>query len=140
MNFKQYGEVLVSVPVNASGSENFTFAAEPNGVDDHANIQKALNNGSGGTVYLAKGVYKTSKTIYVPENTTLCGMGSGTVIKLTSSAGLSVLPWRTVVSNTTCKPVIANARPQLGEGPTEGVVVKNLVVDGEGVVENSATH
>lgn len=140
MNFKQYGEVLVSVPVNASGSKSSTFVAEPNGVDDHANIQEALDIGAGGVVYLAKGVYKTSKTIYVPENTTLCGMGSGTVIKLTSSAGLSVLPWRIVVSNTTCKPVIANARPQLGEKPTEGVVVKNLVVDGEDVIESSTTH
>ncbi len=52
------------------------------GTGDQATINSALTAAAGGKIYLAEGTYLLSAAISVPNNTTLAGAGSGTVISI----------------------------------------------------------
>lgn len=76
--------------VNAA---NYTVA---NGiVDDTEGLQKALDYAVGGELYIPKGTYKVSRTLFIHENTIVRGSGINTIIQLAQKPSLTGVVWRT---------------------------------------------
>ncbi len=84
------------------------------GTADDIEINAALTAATGGKVYLAEGTYTIAASISVPNNTTLSGAGSGTVITIPNGVNATF----TAVTNTTTG------------GNGTGVVIQDLKLDG----------
>lgn len=52
------------------------------GTNDQTTINNALTAAAGGKVYLAEGTYTISASINIPNNTTLAGAGTGTIVTI----------------------------------------------------------
>ncbi len=98
---------------NSSQAEKDAADYVATGTGDQTQINSALTAAAGGKVYLAKGTYTISDTINVPNNTTLAGAGSGTVITVPNSSVV-----HTVITNAT------------GGGSGTGVTLQDLTIDG----------
>jgi hypothetical protein len=68
--------------------------------DDTEALQKAFDDGAGGTVYIPTGVYKITKSLYISSNTIIEGDGEGSQIILGDGYTLDQKPWR----NDNCTP------------------------------------
>lgn len=83
------------------------------GTADQTEINAALTAASGGKVYLAEGTYYLTGSISIPNNTTLEGVGDGTLITIPNSQNGSY----SFITNTD---TITGA----------GVTIRNLKIDG----------
>ena len=109
-------------------------AGAGDGVTDDTNaIQSALNAGAGGTVLLPHGTHIVSKTLYIPDNTRLVGVGAGSVIKLASNAVLDSILWRTFDGGYIIKPILTNNR---NSAQAKNIYVKSIRITGEGVTDS----
>lgn len=85
-------------------------------------IQRALDElgkKGGGIVFLPAGTYRLERTLKIPSNVTLRGAGAGTILKPTLAIGERGYPDNRVIQNAD------EARGN------SGIVIENLVVDGE---------
>lgn len=95
------------------------FGAVGDGVkDDTAALQAAMDaadSAGGGTVFIPRGTYKLTNTVFIGSNTTVRGEGRATVLKATTA--FSILynkGWSDLVGNT-------------------NIAVMDLTVDGDGI-------
>lgn len=111
------------VGTSASGGTSGAVASvAPDGADyvnvSTTNAETIINSAitslpaTGGTIYLMEGTYIVSTPITIPNNVTLTGAGSGTVIKMRNSAGATTA----LISKAT--------------GATNSITVSNLTIDG----------
>lgn len=84
------------------------------GTGDQAIINAALTAAAGGKVYLAEGTYTVNASISVPNNTTLSGAGSGTLITIPNGLNSNI----NAVTNTTTG------------GSGAGITIRELKLDG----------
>lgn len=92
------------------------------GTDDQTEINAALSAAAGGQVYLSEGTFSTSAAISIPNDTTLSGAGRGTLIQFANLGGASVN-------------MVTNSDTSTGEG----IVIRNLRLDGNSSVNSSGT-
>lgn len=70
-------KTFIHPPVMPSWVDVLAKGADPTGgVDSTAALNDAVTAGAGGTVYVPKGTYKVSGSIFLPSNTTLYGPGT----------------------------------------------------------------
>lgn len=62
--------------------------------DDTAGLQKALDLAAGGELFIPKGTYKVSGTLFIRGNTVVRGSGVNTVIQLAPNYSLTKTEWR----------------------------------------------
>ena len=137
MYYKDYDGVKVTFPSTRENIEEHVYVVpKPTGEDDSDLIQKALDRGKGGIVFLPPYTYKSSKTLYVPEFTSFIGSGLESHIEFTGSDDLDEIPLRTIGSKSTIKPFITNERPE-GVLKTQGVFICNIHVTGEEVTDET---
>lgn len=84
------------------------------GTGDQTEINAALTAAAGGRVYLAEGTYTINDSISVPNNTTLAGAGSGTIITIPNSLNTAI----NALTNTTTG------------GNGTGITIQDLRLDG----------
>lgn len=103
---KLYSEPLVDVR---------KYGAVADGITDNFNaLNRAFKNER--CVYIPAGVFATSKTIEIPDNTLVVGAGFTSIIKLMHPFSLTAYPWRTtqkypivyVNANCTLKDFLVN--------------------------------
>ncbi|MGB9608063.1 MAG: right-handed parallel beta-helix repeat-containing protein [bacterium] len=91
-------------------------------VNEASKLQPALDKlgkEGGGILFLQAGTYVIEKTLKIPSNVTFRGAGAGTVIKPTSAIGEREYPNNRVIQNAD------------EAGGNEGIIIEDLVVDGE---------
>ncbi|MGB4967319.1 MAG: NosD domain-containing protein, partial [Candidatus Saccharimonadales bacterium] len=93
------------------------------GTDDQTEINAALSAAAGGKVYLTEGTYTVSAAISVPNNTTLSGAGTGTVVTIANAFNTTV----NAITNTTTG------------GNGTGIVIQSLKLDGNRANQTSGT-
>jgi parallel beta-helix repeat protein len=84
------------------------------GTNDQTTINTALTAAAGGRVYMAEGTYTISATISIPNNTTLAGAGTGTLITIPNSFNANI----NAITNTTTG------------GNGTGITIQDLRLDG----------
>ena len=90
---------------------------------DQIQINQALTAGAGKKVVLLAGTYVADATILVPNNTTLMGVGQGTVIELANLGGTS-------------DNLIENSDQTTGTG----VIIRNIKLDGRKDLNTTGSH
>ena len=91
-------------------------------VNEAKKIQEALDRlgrEGGGILFLPAGTYVIEKTLKIPSNVILRGAGAGTILKPTIAIGERQYPDNRVISNADV------------EGGNKGIIIEDLVVDGE---------
>jgi parallel beta-helix repeat protein len=89
------------------------------GTGDQATINSALTAAAGGKVYLAEGTYTLGTTaISVPNNTTLAGVGVGTVLTFASGTGTGT--YNAITNSDTTTGTHVTIRDLLIEGNKTG--------------------
>jgi len=91
-------------------------------VKEAKKIQEALDRlgkEGGGILFLPPGTYRIEKTLKIPSNVILRGAGAGTILKPTIAIGERQYPDNRVISNADV------------EGGNKGIIIEDLVVDGE---------
>lgn len=84
------------------------------GTGDQGVINSALTAAAGGKVYLTEGTFTISGSISVPNNTTLAGAGTGTIITIPNSFNTDI----SAITNTTTG------------GNGTGIIIQDLKLDG----------
>lgn len=84
------------------------------GTGDQTEINAALTAAAGGKVYLTEGTYTINGAISVPNNTTLAGAGTGTIITIPNSFDTTI----NAITNTTTG------------GNGTGITIQDLKLDG----------
>jgi len=117
----------------AGGASGAVASFAPDGADyvnaSTTSAQTAINNAltaigtNGGTVYLMEGTYIIDGSISIPNNVTLTGAGSGTVIKLKNGINADF-----------------NAIVATDVSTATGIVVSNLRIDGNRTNQTTATQ
>ena len=90
---------------------------------DQVEINNALTAGAGKKVLLLAGTYTVDASISVPNNTTLTGVGAGTVITIPNSFNTNI----NTITNTTTG------------GNGTGIVIRDLKIDGNRSSQTSGT-
>jgi parallel beta-helix repeat protein len=101
-------------------SESVTMGVEV--VKEAGKIQEALDRlgkEGGGILFLPAGTYSIEKTLKIPSNVILRGAGAGTILKPTITIGERQYPDNRVISNADV------------EGGNKGIIIEDLVIDGE---------
>jgi parallel beta-helix repeat protein len=93
------------------------------GTSDQTTINTALTAASGRKVYLFAGTYTTDNAISIPNNTTLAGSGSGTLIQFANI-------------NTLTRNMIVNTDTSTGTG----VTIRDLRLDGNKTTNTSGVQ
>jgi len=94
------GEFVVVAANDSSQAEKDSADYVADGTADQTEINSALTEATGGKVILLAGTYVANATILVPNNTTLAGAGTGTIIQLDVGAGTDNLIEATGASRT----------------------------------------
>ncbi|QQS19288.1 hypothetical protein IPL85_03295 [Candidatus Saccharibacteria bacterium] len=118
-------ETATKIVAPSTASQALKDAADyvATGSADQTIINTALTAAAGGKVVLLEGTFTTSDAISIPNNTTLAGNGRGTLVTFSNIA-------------TQNKNMITNTDTTNGEG----VVVRDLRLDGNKAVNTSGTQ
>lgn len=119
------------------------FGALGDGVtDDSDAIQKALNyllNGEQRTLYFPQGTYMVSKTITIPTQTKLIGIGNTSIIKLMHDHELTRYVWREEASESDLSHKYRSA-VIFTDKDTNSIVIENMVFSGDDTIESLASE
>jgi parallel beta-helix repeat protein len=104
----------IIAPSNASQTAKDSADVVLTGTADQTLINTALTAAAGGTVYILEGTVTVTGSISVPNNTTLSGAGSGTLITIPNTFNANI----NMITNTTTG------------GAGTGVTIRDMQLDG----------
>ncbi len=123
--WKSDGKSATKIVAASDSSQTLKDSADyvADGTGDQSEINSALTAAAGGKVYLLEGTYTINAAISVPNNTTLAGAGSGTVITIANSFNTTI----NAITNTTTG------------GSGTGITIQDMRLDGNSSNQTSGT-
>jgi parallel beta-helix repeat protein len=115
------GEYIIVAANDSTQAEKDAADYVADGTADQTEINSALTDATGGKVLLLAGTYVANATILIPNNTTLAGVGPGTVIQLADIDATDNLIETTGTSKT-------------------GQVIRDLTLDGQDDLNTAGTQ
>lgn len=145
INVKKTADLTQDVALTSRAIDNY----KEDGLDSTLAIQRLINSNAGGTARLPPGSFRINAALIVPSNTTLCGAGDGTIlrlqngalsgIKILNSSNVSVYDLQIVGAHTGQAPYIGAIHL---EG-SHGCEIRNVTVRGMtwgGIYINDSNH
>ena len=126
--YEPYGYKL-PVAQRASASSSYLLVVIDPQYDVTAQLQSAFAQAENATVFISAGTYEFNKTLNIPSNARIVGLGA-VILKLTSTDMLETVNWRYTPVKTYLKSSIESVNSYL----------ENITVVGADVVDETALH